>query len=150
MVMGNIHQIDINSKMCIICEMDELHLTKKDFKIEWFSGTGGGGQYRNKHQNCCRLTHIASGITTVGQTERDRSSNQAKAFKELAKRLIAYYSKPKERVNTQEVIRHYNEKRNEVIDVASGKRLSYKQVVLDGDMGELIELRRTIKGCESD
>lgn len=30
--------------------MQELHLTKKDFKIDWFSGQGAGGQHRNKHQ----------------------------------------------------------------------------------------------------
>lgn len=52
--------------------MKELHLTKKDFKLEWFSGTGAGGQYRNKHQNCCRITHIESGLTCTGQTQRDR------------------------------------------------------------------------------
>ena len=30
--------------------MKELHLTKKDFKITWFSGQGAGSQHRNKHQ----------------------------------------------------------------------------------------------------
>jgi len=29
-----------------------------DFKVEWYSGTGAGGQHRNKHQNSVRLTHI--------------------------------------------------------------------------------------------
>ena len=33
-----------------------------DLAIEWFSGTGKGGQHRNKHQNCCRVTHIPTGL----------------------------------------------------------------------------------------
>jgi peptide chain release factor 1 len=33
-----------------------------DFKIEWFSGTGKGGQHRNKHQNSCRVIHIPTGL----------------------------------------------------------------------------------------
>ena len=33
-----------------------------DFRIEWFSGTGKGGQHRNKHQNSCRIIHIPTGL----------------------------------------------------------------------------------------
>ena len=40
-----------------------LTLTKKDFTIRWFSGSGGGGQHRNKSSNCCEITHIESGIS---------------------------------------------------------------------------------------
>ena len=46
--------------------------TKKDFKLDWFSGSGAGGQHRNKHQNCLRLTHIPSGITVTSQTLQPR------------------------------------------------------------------------------
>jgi protein subunit release factor A len=51
-------------------------LTKKDFKIDYFSGTGAGGQYRNRHKNCVRLTHLASGITVTGQSHRKQKANQ--------------------------------------------------------------------------
>lgn len=58
-------------------------ITKKDFKINWFSGTGAGGQHRNKHQNCIRLTHIESGVTVTGQSNRERSTNQREAINNL-------------------------------------------------------------------
>ena len=60
-------------------------ITKKDFKLDWFSGTGAGGQYRNKHQNCLRLTHIESGVTVTGQSHRERISNQKEAINNLVK-----------------------------------------------------------------
>ena len=123
--------------------MRDLHLTRKDFRLDWFSGKGGGGQHRNKHQNCCRIVHIETGITATGQTERDRPSNQAKAFKELVKRLVAYYTAldeiPREISNT--VIRNYHAERNEVLDKASGLKRPYKDVVLGGNLGEMIEAR---------
>lgn len=125
--------------------MRELHLTKKDFSIEWFSGTGAGGQHRNKHQNCCRITHIATGLRANGQNARDRQTNQRTAFEQLAKRVIAYYAalddKPPE-INTT-VIRNYHAERNEVRDKASGLRLPYKDVVIGGDLSEMIEARKS-------
>jgi protein subunit release factor A len=125
--------------------MRELHLTKKDFSIEWFSGTGKGGQNRNKRQNCCRIVHLATGLRAVGQNGRDRVENQRTAFKTLCARLVAYYQalddQPPE--ISKEVVRNYHAERNEVLDKASGLRRPYKDVVLDGELGEMIEARKS-------
>jgi hypothetical protein len=59
-------------------------ITKKDLNIDYFSGTGAGGQYRNKHQNCVRLKHIESGAFATGQSNRDRKSNIKEAMDGLA------------------------------------------------------------------
>lgn len=61
----------------------KFSLTKKDFSYQWFSGTGAGGQHRNKHQNCFRIKHPASGATATGQSHRDRKSNQREAMNTL-------------------------------------------------------------------
>lgn len=60
-------------------------VTKKDFTVTWFSGTGPGGQYKNKHQNCCRIIHKESGAIGTGQSQRDRVSNQKDAFNNVVK-----------------------------------------------------------------
>ena len=58
-------------------------VTKDDLDIDWFSGTGCGGQYRNKHQNCCRIRHTDSGAIATGQSQRDRVSNLKEAMEHL-------------------------------------------------------------------
>ena len=58
-------------------------LTRKDFKIDYFSGTGSGGQYRNRHKNCVRLQHIETGIIVTGQSNRNRQANIKEAFNNL-------------------------------------------------------------------
>jgi peptide chain release factor 1 len=60
-------------------------LTKKDFTLTWFSGTGAGGQYRNKHQNCCRIKHNESGVIGTGQSNRSQVANRREAFVGLTK-----------------------------------------------------------------
>lgn len=51
-----------------------------DFKIEWYSGTGAGGQHRNKHQNSCRITHLPTGrVATAQCRSRQNSLDQAKS-----------------------------------------------------------------------
>jgi peptide chain release factor 1 len=58
-------------------------ITKKDFEIQYFSGTGAGGQHRNKHQNCVRLRHIESGAMATGQANRERLANLKDALQGL-------------------------------------------------------------------
>lgn len=55
-------------------------VTKKDFKVDYFSGTGSGGQHRNKHQNCVRIHHVDSGVIGVGQSHRERKANRREAL----------------------------------------------------------------------
>ena len=128
----------------------ELHLTKKDFRVEWFSGSGAGGQHRNKHQNCCRIIHIATGMRAQGAESRDRVSNQRSAFNRLAKLIIAhFYSDEDEiRIKTRETIRNYHGVRNEVHDKASGLKMQYKDIVIDGDIAPMIDARRKSMGAE--
>lgn len=56
-----------------------IEFNDRDFRIEWYSGTGAGGQHRNKHQNSCRITHTATGIVSTAQCRsRENSLNEAK------------------------------------------------------------------------
>jgi protein subunit release factor A len=132
----------------------ELHLTKKDFKIEWYSGTGAGGQHRNKHQNCCRITHIKSGLQENGTESKSRVSNQKKAFEKLAYKVVKWYRNKQSFKNfiNDEVIRNYNEPRNEVHDKISNFKQPYIDVIVKGDISKMIESRRNniIKGKNYD
>lgn len=55
-------------------------ITADDFEVSWFSGTGAGGQYRNRHKNCCRLKHKATGVIGTGQSNRSQAANKKEAF----------------------------------------------------------------------
>jgi len=90
----------------------EFCYTKKDFRLDWYSGSGAGGQHRNKHQNCLRLTHIPSGITVTAAEGRDRPGNQRKAFERLRPKLEAWIRAQigeKTYPRSDEVVRTYHE-----------------------------------------
>jgi protein subunit release factor A len=121
--------------------MEEIHLTKKDFKIEWYSGTGAGGQHRNKHMNCCRITHIETGIMCQGTESRSRETNKQKAFERLSKKLFLHFTQS-DKINTNDdVIRNYNKPRDEVHDKKSGLKKSYRDIVEKNDIKEMIQSR---------
>jgi len=51
-----------------------------DFHVEWFSGTGKGGQKRNKSQSCCRVYHLPTGLVESRQgRSRENNFNDAKS-----------------------------------------------------------------------
>lgn len=53
-----------------------------DFAYRWFSGTGKGGQHRNKHQNCLELTHIPTGLKQSAQS-KSRETNERDAMAKI-------------------------------------------------------------------
>jgi peptide chain release factor 1 len=61
-------------------------IREEDLKVEWFSGTGKGGQNRNKVQACCRLRHLPTGVCVSVQS-RSRTNSYSAALAELKKRL---------------------------------------------------------------
>lgn len=120
---------------------------KEDFKIDWFSGTGAGGQHRNKHQNCVRLTDLETNITTTGQNQRSRVQNLKDAFEKMVLLLVNYYKnkeKQKDIARSSDVIcatRTYHEPDNRVVDHLTGKKYSYDKTVGKNDLSEVIEDR---------
>lgn len=123
--------------------MEEIHLSKKDFKIDWYCGSGAGGQKKNKSKSYCRITHIASGLTAQGSDHKSPQANQKDAFRKLAIMVISYYNSDegKNRFNGTETIRNYHAVRNEVHDKASGLKLPYKEIVDKANIGPMIEAR---------
>ena len=58
----------------------------EDFTLEWYSGSGSGGQHRNRHANCARLRHLPTGIVVTAQC-RKRPESESQARKVMAERL---------------------------------------------------------------
>lgn len=119
-----------------------MELKDEDFRFEWFSGTGKGGQHRNKHQNCCRCIHEPTGITATGQSSRSRESNRATALSTCRARVVAHFHVDKERfLAGNERIRTYHEPDNRVTDHASGFTDTYQNVIIKGDIDSMVEAR---------
>jgi protein subunit release factor A len=128
--------------------MPELifHADRKDFRIDYFSGTGAGGQYRNKHQNCVRLVHIATGIMTTGQEQRSREQNMRDAFRKMAALLVERVRGDDRRArypSTDEIVRTYHEPDNRVVDHLSREQQPYTVVVGNRDLSRMIAARRS-------
>jgi peptide chain release factor 1 len=112
-------------------------INERDLRIQWYSGTGCGGQYRNKHQNSCRIVHMPTGIQAIGTKNRERSANLRDAMVVLERRVAESKETKKERRNDDAVVRTYHFGRNETIDHATGLRKPVADV-LDGDLDAFV------------
>jgi peptide chain release factor 1 len=126
--------------------IEQFCYTKKDFKIDWFSGTGPGGQNRNKVQACVRITHPLSGLSATGQRDRSRTTNFRNAFNDLGARLKTWIEaqirkQAPEAVKVTETIRTYHYADNRVVDHASRVRIAASE--LDKKFGDLVDARRS-------
>ena len=71
-------------------DMRSVSIPEQELKIEWYSGTGAGGQYRNKHQNSCRITHIPTGIVVKAEC-RSRQNSRDEALAQIQQRVDLLY-----------------------------------------------------------
>ena len=83
---GRVHTSTVT--VAVIKEDDtSFSINNNDLRVEWYSGTGAGGQHRNKHQNSCRITHIPTGTVVTAQC-RSRQNSYDQARTELDSRII--------------------------------------------------------------
>lgn len=117
-------------------------MINKEFKFEWYSGSGKGGQHRNKHQNCCRCIHVPTDIRANGTQSRSREENKRNALAVCKARIAAFLHKDKERYQAgKERIRTYHAVDNRVIDHLSGFVDTYKNIVIKNNIGGMILAR---------
>ena len=87
---GRVHTSTIAVAILTGSNQAATQLNPKDLAKRWHSGTGAGGQHRNKTQNCLELTHIPTGIS-VSADGRSRKANEREALL-LLERAVADHS----------------------------------------------------------
>lgn len=122
-------------------------LDRKDLAWDWHSGTGPGGQNKNKTKNALRLTHRPTGIT-VSDQRRDRHETEAAALSELQARVAQAWRVEAQGKQAQErrsavgsgakadKRRTYRERDDAVSDHASGATARLRDVLV-GDFRAL-------------
>ena len=119
-----------------------MKFTYNDFEVQWFSGTGPGGQHRNKTQNCCRVIHKPTGIRAHGTRSRSRDDILRKAMMVCMERVEKFFEPDTARYRaTEERVRTYHEPDNRVVDHASGVTDTFQNVVINGNIEKMVEAR---------
>jgi len=118
------------------------NVTKADLTIQYYRGSGPGGQNRNKRDTACRIKHNLTGLVATAEEFKTQGKNREAAFRRLALKLIPLM---KEELSTKidkekntSVIRTYHELRQTVKDKRAQKIFIYKDI-LDGNLDELIK-----------
>lgn len=120
----------------------ELCFTRKDFRVDTFRATGKGGQHRNKTDSAVRITHIATGISAECSEERSQLLNKKKAFRKLARILIAKLHPEVEKKRFEagkERVRTYNLAENYIRNEKSGQKFPAKQTFEKNKMVDVIQ-----------
>ena len=76
-------------------------LNPKDMKIDYFRGSGPGGQHRNTSETGVRITHLPTGVVVTATESRSRHQNLQRAMARLEERLAARLRKKRPRIATR-------------------------------------------------
>jgi peptide chain release factor 1 len=82
---GRVHTSTVT--VSVLDDEDEggVVVRDEDLRHRWFSGTGAGGQHRNKHQCCLELIHVPTGVSRTAQgRSREDNAREARAALEQA------------------------------------------------------------------
>ena len=73
----------------------------KEIKIDYYRGSGPGGQHRNTSETGVRITHLPTGIVVTATESRSRRMNQQRAMERLEKKIVARLNKRRPRIKTR-------------------------------------------------
>ncbi len=158
---GRIHTS--TATVAVLPEADEIdvQIDDKDLEIEVCRASGPGGQGVNTTDSAVRVVHKPTGIVVSCQDERSQQKNKARALKILRARLyeMQMEAQKKEIADTRknqvgsgeraEKIRTYNFPQNRVTDHRIGFTSHKLDMILDGDIEELIIALRTYYQAEA-
>lgn len=139
---GRVHSS--TATVAVIVEQETFHPAlkreNKDFEISFFSGTGPGGQHRNKTQNSARIKHLPTGLVRQAQT-RSRENSVRVAMEalniDLDKLLLSSNKKNENFIRSNQVgsgergdkIRTYRFQDDVVINHIDGKKVNLKKLM---------------------
>lgn len=83
---GRVHTSNVTVSVLNDVQQLSTDLNERDLHYRWFSGTGAGGQHRNKKMCSLELIHLPSGLSRTSQG-RSREANAKEARAELIKVL---------------------------------------------------------------
>ena len=92
-------------------------MNTKDIRIDYFRGSGPGGQHRNTSETGVRIIHLPTGMVVTATESRSRHQNLQKAMLRLEEKLAAKLRKKKRRIATRPgrgaVVRRLDAKRKQ-------------------------------------
>jgi peptide chain release factor 1 len=152
---GRIHTSAVT--VAVLPEADETEITirQEDLRIDVMRAGGPGGQCVNTTDSAVRITHLPTGVTVHCQDEKSQIKNKAKAMRILRARLYeleaakAHAERAEARKNQvgsgdrSERIRTYNFPQNRLTDHRINLTLYKLDLVMQGDIQELLDTLKT-------
>ncbi len=148
---GRIHTSAATVAVLPEVEDVEVEVNQEDLRIDTFCSTGPGGQSVNTTQSAIRITHLPTGMVVSCQDEKSQLQNKEKALRILRSRLLDKYISEQTAEQAEarrtmvgsgdrsERIRTYNFPQNRVTDHRIGMTLHKLDLVLNGDLDEIID-----------
>lgn len=148
---GRIHTSTATVAVLPEAEEIDVEINQQDLRIDIFCSTGPGGQSVNTTQSAVRITHLPTGIVVSCQDEKSQHKNRERAMRVLRARLLdKMQSEQQQELAEQrrsqvgtgdrsERIRTYNFPQNRVTDHRIGLSLHKLEMILDGDLDEIID-----------
>lgn len=148
---GRIHTSAATVAVLPEVEEVEVDINPQDLRIDTFCATGPGGQSVNTTQSAVRITHVPTGVVVSCQDEKSQLQNKEKALRILRSRLLDKFisEQTAELAQTRktmvgsgdrsERIRTYNFPQNRVTDHRIGLTLHKLDLILAGDLDEIVE-----------